>query len=180
MTKTIVTQAKVLYEALESRTRNNGDVFYALKDNSPEWMTDVIHAAHGDSFPDDTIYKTIRDIASHLSDLDEDTDLYDAVDSINEIEPEIYTAKLTHWLSLSLEHYQYMQQAMDELGPFTDAFALLQAAQKRQIQAIGNALVDALDDTLTDDDDDESFEDELEIKKNKENVLKEEEEEEDE
>jgi hypothetical protein len=35
-------------QAFETRKRDNGDKYVALKDGSPEWMTDVCHKAHGD------------------------------------------------------------------------------------------------------------------------------------
>ena len=40
-----------LSKALETKKRDNGQESVSLKDGSPEWMTDVIHATHGDKLP---------------------------------------------------------------------------------------------------------------------------------
>ena len=51
--------AEQLSAAFETKKRNDGQEFVSLKDGSPEWMTDVIRATHGDKLPDDTVYAFI-------------------------------------------------------------------------------------------------------------------------
>ena len=130
---------------LETRTRTNGDKFVCLVDGSPEWMKDVIHAAHGEAFPNDTTYELIRRNVNALSEIDE-SDAEDAVDAVYEIEPPIYNAELTAWLSESLDHIDYVDQALEEFGSdLGGVVALLSAGWKKQQEEIGNLLMDALE-----------------------------------
>ena len=150
MKKTIVTQAQKLNKHLKLKTRRDGTKFYALDGYGMKtaWMTDVIHIAHGDSFPDDTIYEFIHKIAGHIAELAVDVDLYDAIDSVLDIEADVYTNQLTAWLAANLNHVQYIDEVFEEYGKPNSAFDMLQLAQMRQIREIGNALVDAIHDTL--------------------------------
>lgn len=77
-TQTIKSLASAMYSAFITDTRANGEEFIRLADGSPEWMTNVIHAGHGDLLPDDYRYRTIREACGFLADLDEDEDLDDA------------------------------------------------------------------------------------------------------
>jgi hypothetical protein len=53
-------------QAFETRKRDNGDKYVALKDGSPEWMTDVCHKAHGDMLPDDWRYSFISEAVDYI------------------------------------------------------------------------------------------------------------------
>lgn len=96
-------------------TRNDGVTFYKLRDGSPQWMTDAIHAAHGDILPLDWIYE-------HCSRV---------VDLMNEYEPEqwddsisewadglvdVYNADRARWLALHLDFAGFVDEAVEEFG----------------------------------------------------------------
>jgi hypothetical protein len=67
---TIPELAKQLSDAFVTNKRSDGAEFVHLADNSPQWMTDVIRAVHGDKLPDDTTYPFIERSANALADSD--------------------------------------------------------------------------------------------------------------
>jgi hypothetical protein len=142
MAKKLHELAGDLYDALETRKRNNGKEFICLKDGSPDWMTEVISTAHGDAMPDDTIYGIIERAAGALHDAEaEDEDA--AQEAIYELEPDCYTNDLTAWLHKRVDHVYYLTEVLED-GGCEDGFQLLMAAQSKQIQEIGGQLVSAL------------------------------------
>lgn len=142
-TKTVYGLAKELSQALVHDKRNDGSEFVKLADGSPEWMTDVVRAIHGDKLPGDTTYRFIERCADAIADADDSVDLQDV---IAEMEPDVYTGKLTAWLAARVDHVYYMTQALEDFGgDVKDGFALLATAQKCQIEEIGFALVSELE-----------------------------------
>jgi hypothetical protein len=72
---------KQFADAWTTDTRNDGVLFCKLRDGSPQWMTDAIHAAHGDIMPLDWIYE-------HCSRI---------VDMMTEYEPEQWDDSVSEW-----------------------------------------------------------------------------------
>jgi hypothetical protein len=140
-TQSIQKLAEQLSAAFETNKRNDGNEFVSLKDGSPEWMTDVIRSAHGNKLPDDTTYKFIERAADALADSDEQSDPYEV---IQEIEADIYTSDLTAWLHARVDHVFYLNEVLEECSGISDGAQLLMAAQKKQIDEVGYALVSAL------------------------------------
>jgi hypothetical protein len=130
--------AEKLSQALTTDKRNDGSEFVHLKDNAPAWMTEVIRSVHGEKLPDDTTYAFISKCADAISEGD------DANDAITEIEPDIYTQDLTAWLHSRADHVYYLTEVLEE-SEVKDGFQLLAAAQQKQIQEIGFALISALE-----------------------------------
>src|ERR1700730_15315183 len=95
ISSTVQKLAAALSQAFQTKKRNDSNEFVSLKDGSPDWMTEVVRAAHGDKLPDDTVYAFIEKAADALADADEDAEPSDV---ILEIEPDPYTAGLTAWL----------------------------------------------------------------------------------
>jgi len=144
-TSKVKTLADELYSAFQNDKRNDGTEFVHLKDGSPEWMTQVIHTAHGDKFPDDTVYEFVYRAAMALADAGDYLQ-----DAISEIEPDIYTHDLTAWLHARVDHIEYIDQAISEFGQFDSGFNLLSAAQKMQIDEISYSVLSSLE-SLADD-----------------------------
>lgn len=147
MSTTIQKLAQEIVNQFTSSTRDNGETFYHLIDGSPEWMTDVIHEAHGNTLPDDTVYEFVRDAVYALAEADEDADTEELREAIYELEPEYRNYHLLQWAARWSE---YIDQAISEFGAQTiesssDFFTLLQSAQKCQIDEIGNAVINALE-----------------------------------
>lgn len=142
--QTVYSLAKILSDALETKTRANGDKYLSRKDGSPAWVQEVIQAAHGDKMPDDTTYAMIYNAASTIADIQspwEDAPL----EAIQEMEADIYTSDLTAWLHARVDHIYYLNQALEDFGPFEEGTALLMAAQKIQMDEVGSALIQALE-----------------------------------
>ncbi len=141
--KTLSELAGELYGELETRKRNDGKEFTCLKDGSPSWMTEVIRKTHGESFPDDTIYRFIEKAAGAIFNADAD-DEEAANESIYQIESDVYTSDLTAWLAERDDHVYYLTEALQEFGSNYDGFQILGLAQQQQIKEVGFALVSAL------------------------------------
>lgn len=109
---------------LTDRQRPNGEVFYTLKDNAPDWLRDTIREAHGDMLPDDHKYRFIVDALDALSDYDDAEEARERVDS----DVDIYTHDLTTWLASSNDRVARLDDVLAE-GDVKDGFSLLQRAQ---------------------------------------------------
>jgi len=140
---TIQQLAEQLFRKLKNDTRDNGDTFYFLVDDSPAWMRDVIREVHGSKFPDDTVYQMINRVAGHIADCDYEA-ISDIEDSLLEIEVDIYTHDLTKWLHTRLDHIHYIDEVIENGYPFNSGFDLLQQAQQAQIHEVGHSLIYAL------------------------------------
>jgi hypothetical protein len=132
------TLAEHLSKALTTDKRNDGSEFVHLKENSPQWMTEVIRSVHGEKLPDDVTYAFISECADAIAEAD------DADDAITEIEPDTYTHDLTEWLHSRADHLYYVTEVLEE-SEIKDGFQLLAAAQQKQIHEIGFALISALE-----------------------------------
>lgn len=140
---TIQELAKRLSEALTTDKRTSGAEFVHLKDGSPQWMTDVIRAVHGDKLPDDTVYRFIQESADALAEYDADGT--EPIEAIYEIQPSIYTHELTGWLHERADHVEYLNEALQEYEGTNSAYDLLSIAQKAQIDEVGAALLHELE-----------------------------------
>ena len=137
MEKTIKDVARTIYDNMESRKRDDGGTFYALRDRI-QWQVDIIHAAHIEGrMPSDDIYDRIHDAVDVLSELDADADEDAAQERIQEIEPDVYTSDLTAWLNSHNGNVYYLDEAI--AAGYTDGFAALAYAQSCYISEIANA-----------------------------------------
>lgn len=135
--------AKKLNSALIIKERTNGDKFYCLADNSPQWMNDVIMQCHEDAseLPNDWRYQFISDAASVLSE-------YETWEDLNHPEPDIYYNQLIKWLSEMPNADWYVNEAVKEFGIDSSQFDLYrtigygQAHAKQETQA---CLISALE-----------------------------------
>ena len=70
------------------------EYFYILKDDAPEWLTQLVKEVHGEMFPDDYKYKFVVDALEALADADD----IDTAEEIMREGIELYTYKLIHWV----------------------------------------------------------------------------------
>lgn len=122
---TVETLATAMAAAFETRTRTNGDSFVCLKDDSPEWMTDIVRAAHDGSLPDDWTYQAVRECVDLLADGADPDDTAP--------EPDVYTSELLKWAP---GHVDLIDQTMADFGPFSSLCDLLMAAQGETLRSI--------------------------------------------
>lgn len=137
--KTVQELASALADAFVTDKRNDGKEFVHLKTNSPQWMTDAVHKAHGNTMPDDTIYEFCQRAAFAIADAEEPEE------AINEMEPDPYTHDLTAWLHARADHVYFLTEALEEGSGITDGFQLLARAQQIQIHEIARILLAALE-----------------------------------
>lgn len=143
--KTIVNLAKEMEKQMTTSKRNDDTIYYHLKKDHPEWMTEVIHGVHGDKLPDDYTYEFIADALYILCDLDDEVD----VDAIHEeiferTEPDVYTSDLTAWLGARNDHVYYLTEALEEMD-IKDGFQALAYAQAKHKEEVALDLVHELE-----------------------------------
>lgn len=117
--QTVPALATALAAAFVKSERTNGDTFYHLADDSPEWMTGAIHACHGEMMPDDWRYSMIRNVAYGLADtqaVDDPNELSDLSHEILDGLVSIYNADRLNWVSSNLSRAYYVNDAVDNLG----------------------------------------------------------------
>jgi hypothetical protein len=146
--KTFIEKVGLMADAMERKSRDNGDEFYCLKDGSPDWMRNVVHAVHGDKLPDDSTYQTIARVLDAINDEKAENE-DEAREVVQEMEPTPYIHELTDWLSARADHVEYLTEAMKEFSP-ADGFALLTSANYLYIQEIGNSLISEIESTEVD------------------------------
>jgi hypothetical protein len=148
MNDTLSGMADYALKFFEQAERSNGDKFYRTKDQTPEWITDLIREAHGERFPDDWIYKAVVEVLNELSDSDYET-VEDADDVRSELVDglvDVYTASLTAWLASDVRNVYYLGEAM-EPEP-RDGFQLLGMAQYHAYDEVFGAVLTALGNRL--------------------------------
>jgi hypothetical protein len=122
--------ASELDKALYRDTRTNGDEFIRLRDNSPDWMSDALFAAHGNMLPDDHRYEFIQEAANLISQAD------DLDEGGYEMEADVYNADLLRWLASDLTRAFYVDEAMESYGNNdSDTYTRIatgQASEKRE------------------------------------------------
>lgn len=126
--------------------RNENDrILWRTQDDTPEWVTELCHTAHGDMLPDDWRYEFIVDALDAITETDrDDTEADQADEHLNEY---VYTSGLTAWLGSRADRYGYCDEAMAERGTeFTGTIELLQigiyAEQSEVLYAVKSALAD--------------------------------------
>lgn len=162
---TLVQLAKQMQDRFKVVVRDDNSSIWVLKDDAPEWMTDVMYEVHdaGASLPNDTVYDLAHDCVNAIAELDEDADEEEATDAINEIEPEYRTWQLFLWAA---EWSEYIDELGEEFGgtmikSSSDLFDMFRMAQMLHIEHIGGLLVEALKEHAADEpEDDEEPEEE--------------------
>lgn len=144
-TETLKQVAEEFAQAFETRTRDNGDKFTCLKEHSPEWMTDVIRAAHGDMLPDDYKYRMISEIADSLIENnpdDWDESRHEIVDGL----VDVYNMDRLRWLASDLCRASYCDDAAEEgyIGSEASMFERIGVGQYQEYQEIFDAVVEGL------------------------------------
>jgi hypothetical protein len=146
-----------LASSFELATRDNGEKYFRLREGHPQWMQDVIRAAHGDMMPDDQRYEMIRDIVGCVNERDpsewEDSDTaHEICDSL----VDVYYSGLTAWLASHIDRIGYCDQAAEDMGAVSgDMNQRLMAGQYTEYQEIYYSVVQSVL-ALAEDADDES------------------------
>lgn len=105
--------AQALLDALITDKRTDGTEFVRLADGSPQWMTDAVHAAHGDMLPDDTRYSMIRECLSEMIQMDPEEWDYSSNQIADTLIP-VYNAERIKWLASHLNRAAYCDEAQEQ------------------------------------------------------------------
>lgn len=115
-TTTVQDLADEAYSWFETAYRVPGDddsAYTRCRDGRPEWVAELVYAAHGEMFPDDWRYDAIRSClgAIHDDDLGED-DATEWADG----HVDVYTGRRFAWLASNLLRSGYCDEAVEEFG----------------------------------------------------------------
>jgi hypothetical protein len=131
-------------QAMEYRTRDNGDGFYCLKDNAPEWVEDALPGVHGtDIWPDDWRYDVIHSAACDLCDRDDDWG--EAVFEIADSCVYVYNGPLLQWAMTDLSRIGAADEAAQDYGHEAGIIQRLQMAQAHEAADVITRLVGVLE-----------------------------------
>lgn len=120
----IQTLAKEVSSMFETKKRDNGKEFYCLKDGAPQWVTDMVYAAHNDMMPDDHKYDFIVEALDAIADSED-------VDDIT-LEADVYNGDLLRWVGSHLERAGYVEDAVKEFGMDANSFEFFTALSSGQ------------------------------------------------
>ncbi len=127
--------------AFGKKTRTNGKEFWFLKDDAPEWMTDIVYKCHdsGEILPNDEIYSAIMDILDHLInyDLREEDNI---CEFIYEISPPTHY-ELKTWL---LEFNDADTYTDEEYECHTNIMDALQCGHFKWIESLSWTIINGL------------------------------------
>jgi len=142
---------KEMLESFDTVKKSNGEIIIILKVNSPEWVRDIVHKAHGDKLPDDWIYTWVYHTVDYIHGayLDNVEEMEDLIPEIVDYLIDIYTSELTRWLHSRPDRICYIDE-VEGRGEM-NGFDLLQAAQAVEIDEVVNIVIHELIDKIRDD-----------------------------
>ena len=151
--------AQEAFDWFTTTKRHDDTEIVVTKDGRPDWVLDIVHAAHdGAMLPDDWTYEVVWDMLGAIAD-GEMTDEDDVDEYIcgGSVQPEVYTAPLLNW---ARDNYSLVDEYVEECGW---PGSLVNAAQGAQAERKGCILRDVfskLEELLEDFDDKGDEEDE--------------------
>lgn len=151
----MTTRIEQFSQAFTTRKRDDGDQFTTLRDDAPDWMSDVVREAHGDMMPDDWRYKMISECADALTGYDP-SDWQDSDFEICDGLVDVMNGELLDWLSSHGARPVYIDEAREEglIADDTDEMNRIQIGQFMEYREVLNALIAEFGDDEPDDDED--------------------------
>lgn len=125
-------------EYFTMKRRENGDCFYCLNDDAPEWLSDAIQSAHDGMFPDDYIYQWCYDAACAYEDYDGNLD-----SAISDLESDVYNNALIQWLASHLSRIDLVDEALQECE-FKEIIPAISYAQVREKERAYSEIFEAI------------------------------------
>ena len=108
----LAAQAHAFFEA---RERGEGERFTTTRYDSPEWLRDLVHEAHGEFLPDDWRYSTIHNALVFIAENPGADD--DSAHEFADTAVDVYSADRLAWLASNLRRLAYVDEAVAEYGP---------------------------------------------------------------
>jgi hypothetical protein len=148
-TEQIYELAREAYHCFENAERPDGTSFVRVRDGSPQWVSDLVRAAHGDFLPDDWRYISIRAALGDIADNEPDNlDEYRGEWADSNIDT--FNAERSAWLSSDLRRAGYCEDAGEEFdfevgsGPRGGVFDLIGLGQYAESEEIYDAVITSL------------------------------------
>jgi hypothetical protein len=135
----------------ESKARDDGTTFIAMRDDVPEWVSDAVFEAHDGELPNDWRFDICDSIFDALSD-DIDADEHEIADEL----VDVYNSDRLAWLSSNQSRVAYCDDAREEFGSGDDD--LLAQIGMGQYHCISQ-MVAVIREAITDNADEEDEED---------------------
>jgi len=130
-------------EFFEVRKRDNGEGFYTLTDDAPEWLRDAVMAAHGEESPNDWRYDMCDSIADRIDDIGDaltDDDAHEIADGL----VDIWNAGRTAWLAGDLSRATYVDDAVSEcIGDGSSIIDMIGVGQYLCLRDMASVLIAA-------------------------------------
>lgn len=122
--------------------------YVRTRDDAPEWITDLVRAAHddGDILPDDWRYERIRSALDHLAEMDHDPDDFPGEWADDQVDD--YTSDALAWLGSHSVRIGYTDQAREDLGDFDSITGQIGAGQYIEAREIWYQVVRFLSERL--------------------------------
>ena len=127
-----------------SETRDNGERFYTLADDAPEWLRDAVQEAHDGTFPDDWVYAECEAAMCAIlgGALTDSGGLHEHADS----RVDVYTKELYQWAAdmCLTALFAEAEESANELGmEYEDTTKRLQVIQYEAICRIARVILEA-------------------------------------
>lgn len=143
MGNTLNAQILEFQKAFGKVTRDDRSTFFILKDDSPEWMTEIIRACHDGCMPCDIIYDGIVTILDSL--INYDFDAIELDDIIYEVSDDfINNYNLWTWARDFSDSSQYIEEYREELCYTDTILNTLCQARRLWLQFIANTIISEL------------------------------------
>jgi hypothetical protein len=143
------TSMQDISDAFERRSRDNGDLFYALKEGSPTWTTETIHAAHkalDGRLPDDWVYEAVASLASNYNVCNDADEARDQEHEVCDGLVDTYTSDLTSWLASSIHNVTLCDEVAEEFDAEADGLTRRIAnGQLLAYQRVSSAVIEAVE-----------------------------------
>ena len=146
----MIKTANSLAAAFETKTRNDGSEFTALKADSPEWMIDAMRDAHDGKMPNDMSYEMIESVAYSISEALAEADSQDIEDARHErIDGlvSVYHSERFAWLASNITRADYCDMAARDglLAPNATMSDRCAAGMYLEYEHIWNVLFNAIE-----------------------------------
>ena len=140
---TLATEASDFF--LEVKPANRA-AYMVLSDEAPQWVRDMVRAAHGGLLPDDIRYGMIAEALSAVAEIGSDGSEDDAHEATMLVEAPIYTSELTAWLASNTSRYVYCDDVAEEFSLTSDTGMIerLQMGWHREFSKVAGSVVSSL------------------------------------
>lgn len=107
---TVQGKAQEALRYFQLKTREDGTKFWAKRENAPEWVKDLVFAAHegGDFLPDDWRYAFLVEALDALADTEDPDDV--------QLEADVYNHELLSWLASHAHRPSFVDEHIEEHG----------------------------------------------------------------